>query len=57
MIVIGRTVQEHLHNLQKLFQRFREVHLKLNPGVCQRFPEGITLRGYYCVARTNNDRR
>jgi hypothetical protein len=24
MIVIGRTFQEHLLNLQKIFQRFRE---------------------------------
>jgi hypothetical protein len=54
VIVIGRTFQEHLLNLHKVFQRFREARLKLNPETCQLFqrdvrnvghilsPEGIT---------------
>jgi hypothetical protein len=33
--VIGRTFQEQLGNLRKVFQRLREAHLKLNPEKCQ----------------------
>jgi hypothetical protein len=35
MIVIGRTFQEHLLNLRKVFERFRGARLKLNMGKCQ----------------------
>jgi hypothetical protein len=31
VIMIGRTFQEHLLNLQEVFQRFWEARLKLNP--------------------------
>jgi hypothetical protein len=31
IIVIGRTFQEHLDNLRKVFQRLRGAHLKMNP--------------------------
>jgi hypothetical protein len=34
VIVIGRTFQEHLLNLRKVFHRFREARLKLNPEKC-----------------------
>jgi hypothetical protein len=37
VIVIGRTFQKQLDNLQKVFQRLREAHLKLNPEKCQLF--------------------
>ena len=37
VIVIGRTFQEQLDNLRKVFQRLREAHLKLNPAKCQLF--------------------
>jgi hypothetical protein len=30
IIVIGRTFQEHLDNLRKVFQWLREAHLKMN---------------------------
>jgi hypothetical protein len=33
-IVIGRTFQEHLDNVRKLFQRLRGAHLKMNPEKC-----------------------
>jgi hypothetical protein len=44
VIVIGRTFQEHLLNLRKVFQRFRDAHLKLIPEKCQHIVslEGIT---------------
>jgi hypothetical protein len=31
VIVTGRTFQEHLLNLRKVFQRFREARLNPNP--------------------------
>jgi hypothetical protein len=37
VIEVGRTFQQHLLNLQKVFQRFREACLKLNPEKCQLF--------------------
>jgi hypothetical protein len=37
VIVVGRTFQEHLLNLQKVLQRFREARLKLNPEKRQLF--------------------
>jgi hypothetical protein len=35
--VIGRTFQEHLLNLRKVFQQFREARIKLNPKKSQLF--------------------
>jgi hypothetical protein len=37
VIVIGRKFQEHLLNLQKVFQWFCEIRLKLNPEKCQTY--------------------
>jgi hypothetical protein len=39
VIVVGRTFHEQLFNLRKVFQRFREAHLKMNPEKCQVFRE------------------
>jgi hypothetical protein len=33
-VVIGRTFQEWLDSLWKVFQRLQEAHLKLNPDKC-----------------------
>jgi hypothetical protein len=35
VIVTSCAFQEHLLNLQKVFQRFQEAHLKLTPEKCQ----------------------
>jgi hypothetical protein len=45
VIVIGRTFQEHL-NLRKVFHRFREAHLKLNPEKCQLFQKEVRYLGH-----------
>jgi hypothetical protein len=34
VIVIVRTLQEQLLNLRKMFRRFREAGIKLNPEKC-----------------------
>jgi hypothetical protein len=41
VIVIGRMFQDHLLNLSKVFQQFREAHLKLNPEKCQLFQKEV----------------
>jgi hypothetical protein len=41
VIVIGRTFQEHLLKLWKVFQRFREARVNLNPDKCQLFQKGV----------------
>jgi hypothetical protein len=46
MIVMGRTLQEHLLNLQEVFHRFREVRLKLNPENCQLYQKEVRYLGY-----------
>jgi hypothetical protein len=46
VIVIGRTFQEHLLNLRKVLQRFREAHLKLNPEKYQRFQKEVRYLGH-----------
>jgi len=46
VIVIGRTFQEQLDNLQKVFQRLREAHLKLNPKKCHLFRKEVRYLGH-----------
>jgi hypothetical protein len=41
LFVIGRTFQEHLLNLQKVFQRVREAQLKLIPEMCKMFQKDL----------------
>jgi hypothetical protein len=46
VIVIGRTFQEHILKLRKVFERFREARLKLNPGKCQLLQKEVKYLGY-----------
>jgi hypothetical protein len=46
VIVIGRTFQEQLDNLRKVFQRLREAHLKFNPENCQLFQKEVQYLGH-----------
>jgi hypothetical protein len=46
VIVIGCTLQEHLFNLRKVFQRFREARLKLNPEKCQLLQKEVRYFGH-----------
>jgi hypothetical protein len=43
VIVFGRTFQEYLLKVRKVFQRFRDVSLKPNPKKCQLLQEGSFL--------------
>jgi hypothetical protein len=44
--VNGRTFQEQLDNLQKVFQRLRKAHPKLNPEKCQLFRNEVRYLGH-----------
>jgi hypothetical protein len=46
VIVIGHMLQEHLLNLQQVFQPFQESQLKLNPQKCQLFQKEVWYLGY-----------
>ena len=46
VIVIGHIFQEQLDNQQKVFQRLREAHLKLNPEKCQLFLKEVRYLGH-----------
>jgi hypothetical protein len=46
VIVIGRTFEDHLLNLRKVFQRFREACLKLNPDKCQLLQKEVRYLGH-----------
>jgi hypothetical protein len=41
VIVIGRTFQDQLNILRKVFQRLREIHLKLSLKKCQLFRKDV----------------
>jgi hypothetical protein len=46
IIVIGRTFQEHLDNLRKVFQRLRGAHLKMIPEKCRFFQKEVRYLGH-----------
>jgi hypothetical protein len=46
VIVIGSTFQGHLLNLRKVFERFREARLKLNPEKCQLLQKKVKYLGH-----------
>ena len=45
-IVLGKTFDDHLRNLEDVFQRFREAGLKLKPSKCQFFRKEVTYLGF-----------
>ena len=45
-IILGKTFQDHLHNLREVLQRFREANLKLKPSKCQFFRKEVTYLGH-----------
>jgi hypothetical protein len=45
VIVIGSTFQEHILNLRKVSERFREARLKLNLGKCQLLRKEVQYLG------------
>ena len=46
VIVSGRTFQEQLDKLRKVFQRIRAAHLELNSAKCQLFRKEVRYPGH-----------
>jgi len=51
IIVIGRSFEEHLCNLQAVFERLRKVGLKLQPRKCQLLQQRVTYLGHVVSAQ------
>lgn len=50
LIIFGKTLEEHNKNLSVIFQRLREVNLKLNPEKCNFLQEKLVYLGHYISA-------
>ena len=46
VIVLGRTFDEHLSNLESVFRRLREAGLCLKPSKCSLFPHKVQYLGH-----------
>lgn len=46
IIVIGRTLAEHLENLKTVFSRLRKANLRINPGKCEFFKRETKYLGH-----------
>ena len=46
VIVVGRTFDEHLSNLQEVFERVRRTGLKLKPSKCSFLQERVSYLGH-----------
>ncbi|GBM70265.1 Retrovirus-related Pol polyprotein from transposon 17.6 [Araneus ventricosus] len=50
IIIVGRTFEEHLNNLRKVFQRLQKANLKLSPKKCRFFQKEVTYLGHVISA-------
>ncbi|GBM61235.1 Retrovirus-related Pol polyprotein from transposon 297 [Araneus ventricosus] len=50
IIIVGRTFEEHLNNLRKVFQRLQKANLKLNPKKCRFFQKEVAYIGHVISA-------
>ena len=46
VIVVGRTFDEHLSNLQEVFERVRRARLKVKPSKCSFLQERVSYLGH-----------
>ena len=51
VIVMGRTFEEHLHNLAAVFDRLQEANLKLKPQKCTFAKKQVTFLGHIVSPR------
>ncbi|GBM63808.1 Retrovirus-related Pol polyprotein from transposon 297 [Araneus ventricosus] len=45
-IIVGRTFEEHLNNIRKVFQRVQKANLKLCPKKCRFFRKEVSYLGH-----------
>ncbi|GBN43089.1 Retrovirus-related Pol polyprotein from transposon 297 [Araneus ventricosus] len=50
IIIVGRTFQEHLNNIRKVFQRLLKANLKLSPKKCRFFRKEVSDLGHIISA-------
>ncbi|GBM32085.1 Retrovirus-related Pol polyprotein from transposon 297 [Araneus ventricosus] len=50
IIIVGRTFQEHLNNIRKVFQRLQKANLKLSPKKCRFFRKEVSYLGHIISA-------
>ncbi|GBL98850.1 Retrovirus-related Pol polyprotein from transposon 297 [Araneus ventricosus] len=50
IIIVGRTFEEHLNNLRKVFHRLQKANLKLSPKKCRFFQKDVTYLGHVISA-------
>ncbi|GBM50228.1 Retrovirus-related Pol polyprotein from transposon 297 [Araneus ventricosus] len=50
IIIVGRTFQEHLNNIRKVFQRLQNANLKLSPKKCRFFRKEVSYLGHIISA-------
>ena len=46
IMVMGKTFEEHLTNLEEVFSRMKEANLKLNPKKCLLFQKEVEFLGH-----------
>ena len=46
IIIMGRSFEEHLQNLQQVFERLKLAGLKLHPGKCQFLQQKVYFLGH-----------
>ncbi|GBN99011.1 Retrovirus-related Pol polyprotein from transposon 297 [Araneus ventricosus] len=46
IIIVGRTFEEHLNNIRKVFQRLQKANLKLSPKKCRFFRKEVSYLGH-----------
>lgn len=51
IIVIGRTMEEHLSNLKQVFRRLRDANLRINPEKCEFFKSETKYLGHVVSAQ------
>ena len=50
-IILGKTFEQHMVNLEEVLQRFRDAGLKLKPSKCQFFRKEVTYLGHVISPR------
>ena len=50
IIIMGKSFEEHLHNLQQVFERIKLAGLKLHPGKCQFLQQQVYFLGHIVSA-------
>ena len=51
IVVVGKSFEEHLHNLQQVLERLRQAGLKLQPRKCRFLQQQVTFLGHTVSAQ------